>query len=528
MRSVCVVFLALAASTGAAGQQRVLSPRPEAVSVTVYRDPERAADRVLDRDWLGGYALISETRTIDLPAGPSEIRFEGVADSLLPASVIVSGLPQQPAEKNYDARLLSPGGLIDAFLGQQVHIRRTHKKTGRVTESEAIVRSGPNGIVLQTAAGFEALKCSGLSEALLYPKIPDGLSDKPTLSLRTTSAAPARTTVRLSYLATQFDWQANFIAMVNSGRRSLDLFAWLTLANANDASFPEAQTQAVAGTPNREQSDYDRVRSVSPTIQLQCWPSDDTSDIRNPPPYPPPPPAAVRDGGDEGESIVVTAARAPAPAMVAAQEDLGDLKLYRIPEPVTVAANAQKQVALLTKNKVPFERVHTLPVDPSETTDGPHPVSIMIRMKNTKARGLGVPLPSGKVAVFETVTGRSMLAGEPQLEDKAVGELVELEIGESPDVTYELTETWEGESNDDGDPFRRYQLRLINARAKSAAVEVALAVPHNVRLTKPSRRLGTKNGYPLWLVTVPANKSIALEYQVEPIRLKNEDDEYED
>ena len=118
-----------------------------------------------------------------------------------------------------------------------------------------------------------------------------------------------------------------------------------------------------------------------------------------------------------------------------------------------------------------------------------------------------------------------MLAGEPDLNDKAVGEVVDLEVGESPEVTYELTETWHGEPNDNGDPPRRFQLRLMNARANSALVEVALAVPRNVRLAKPSRRLGTKNGYPLWLVTVPANKSIALEYRLDPIRLRDEDEE---
>ena len=517
----------MAASTGALAQQRVISPAPESVSVTVYRDPNRRLGREIQREWLGGYALITETRTIDLPAGLSEIRFEGVADSLLPASVIVSGLPKQPAEKNYDARLLSAGALVDAFLGKQVHIRRTIKKTGVVTDSEAIIRSGPNGIVLQTAAGFEALKCTGLSETLLYPNIPEGLSDKPTLSLRASSSEPIRATVRLSYLATQFDWQANYIAIINSNGRTLDLFAWLTLANSNDVGFLNAQTHAVAGEPNREEdSRAGQAKAVSPGIQLQCWPTGTTSSAPTSPfPPPPPPPAPERDGGDdEGyASIVVTGSRIPMAAMVAAQEELGDLKLYRVPEPVTVAANSQKQVALLTKSNVPFERVYALPLDPREPTSEPLPVSIMIRMKNSKVRGLGMPLPSGRVAVFETAAGRSMLAGEPELMDKAVGELVELVLGESPDVTYELKETWEGEPNDDGDTPHRYQLRLTNARPKPAPIEVALAVPPNFRLSGPSRRLGKKNGYPLWLVTVPANKSVLLSYRLDPAPAEEED-----
>ena len=50
-------------------------------------------------------------------------------------------------------------------------------------------------------------------------------------------------------------------------------------------------------------------------------------------------------------------ARRRAPVMQAQQEELGDLKLYRIPEPVTVAARSQKQVALLQR---PGVQVRTL------------------------------------------------------------------------------------------------------------------------------------------------------------------------
>ena len=62
---------------------------------------------------------------------------------------------------------------------------------------------------------------------------------------------------------------------------------------------------------------------------------------------------------EAADAIVVTAQRRAAPLMaspvavaaIAKLEDLGDLKLYRVPIRVTVAANAQKQVALLVKDE---------------------------------------------------------------------------------------------------------------------------------------------------------------------------------
>jgi hypothetical protein len=519
-------LLALVVASGSSAQQSVLSSAPDAVSVTVYRNPSRSIDDEMSLDWLGGYALVTETRTIELPSGTSDIRFEGVADTLIPASVIISGLPRQPAEKNYDARLLSPGALVDANLGRQVHVRRTSRTTGKVTETEAIIRSGPNGIVLQTPAGIEALSCTGLAETIVYDHVPQGLSDKPTLSIRASADQPMRATVRLSYLATQFDWRANYVASLDADGKTLDLFAWLTLANGNDTGFPAAQTQAVAGNPNREQgSDEGAAQTLSPQVNLQCWPAGRSSDVNDIAPAPPPPPPMAER---EGEDIVVTGSRireeslmAAAPvSVIAKQEDLGDFKLYRIPEPVTVAASAQKQVALLVKEHVPYERIYALSENADSQQDQPQPVPIEIRMKNTKAGGLGLPLPAGTVAVFEPVAGRPMLAGEPRMADRAIGEDVELEVGASPDVTY--TQTLIGaEKPDDGRPrSRRYRIDLANARPTPAIVEVELRIFGDDQLINPSHKLSTKNGRNLWRAVLPANGRESLSYTLDRIRTK--------
>src|SRR5687767_7279767 len=154
-----LIALGLAAQVHA--QAIVTSPAPDRVAVTVYRDSDRGL-QPLNLEWLGGYALVSETRRVRLPAGESELRFEGVTSGIVPQSAIVSGLGEAVLEKNRDARLLSPGALLDAYLGERLMLRRTSKATGQVREQEAIVRATSDGVVLQTAEGFEALRCTGL------------------------------------------------------------------------------------------------------------------------------------------------------------------------------------------------------------------------------------------------------------------------------------------------------------------------------------------------------------------------------
>src|SRR4051812_47518577 len=247
--------LAAAPPAPAAGQGVVTSPNPDHVAVTVYRDPGREPSQAFDRDWLEGYALISETRTVTLPAGESELRFEGVAGGIVPQSAIVTGFPQGIVERNRDAYLLSPGTLVDRSLGRRVHIRRTSRATGQVRETEAVIRGTAQGVVLQTPDGIEALRCTGLAEGLVFDSVPPGLSARPTLSVRTRSAEPVTATVTLSYLANGFDWQADYIAELSADGAHVDLFAWLTLGSNDETSFPNADTQAVAGRLNREQAE---------------------------------------------------------------------------------------------------------------------------------------------------------------------------------------------------------------------------------------------------------------------------------
>src|SRR5687768_5206929 len=139
MRLLPLLFaLGLAAQAGA--QTIVTSPAPDRVAVTVYRDTDRGLNP-LNLQWLGGYALVSETRRVRLPAGTSDLRFEGVTSGIVPQSAIVTGLGEAVLEKNRDARLLSPGALLDASLGERLLLRRTSRATGQVRTQEAIVRA---------------------------------------------------------------------------------------------------------------------------------------------------------------------------------------------------------------------------------------------------------------------------------------------------------------------------------------------------------------------------------------------------
>ncbi|HVQ06801.1 MAG TPA: hypothetical protein VMS43_00050 [Allosphingosinicella sp.] len=510
-----LLLLALALAGGAAqGQTLVSSPRPDRVAVTIYRAPNRDADDPFDLDWLEGYALISETRQVTIPAGTSDIRFEGVAGGILPQSAIVTGIPDGIVERNRDALLLSESTLLDRSLGRRVHLRRTSRATGAVTEQDAIVMSGADGaVVLRTPGGYEALQCSGLTEALSYDEVPPGLSARPTLSVRTRSARPVTATITLSYLSSGFDWQANYVARLSPDGASINLFAWLTLASMDETSFPNADTQAVAGRLNRTAGENeDRDDEDEDWLELRCWPAGTTG---SPAPLPtlgltngttnvgdsvnglPQLRATFAQGQDE--DIVVTAMRAR-------QENLGDLKLYRIPEPVTVAANSQKQVAFLEQPAVRVQLVYRSRLEAGADGRWDAPKRLLVT-RNRTAEGLGMPLPAGTIQLFDAAAdGRPILIGEGSIPDRAVNEDVEIEIGEATGVNVLDEETGSGRDWED------HVLTVSNDQAVPVRYEAEFEVEEGARF-RPRARLASRNGRPLWAVTVPANGSVTLRYR---------------
>src|SRR5688500_16212758 len=360
------------------------------------------------RGWPQGFAMITEKRTVTLPPGESTIRFTGVAEGMVAVSAIVTGLPGGTIEKNRNADLLSPAALVDGTLGNRVTVTRTNPATGEAVAEDAIVRTrADGGLVLQTSTGFEAVRCSGLPEALTFDRVPTGLSAQPVFSVDTRDSAGGTYTVELTYLAWTFDWQAPYVATLEEPGRDdqvkLRLMSWLTLLNDNGQSFPDAELLVVAGKLNVV-SDFQQLADPPDArpLALTCYPIGSTAagspiDELLPPPPPPAPPAPPM----AAQAIVVTGSRitsadiAQEAAMKAVEEALGDLKLYRVPEPVTVSAKSLKQVAFLDQDEVEGRLLYKTSCSPWDNQDEPLPAAMLLATVNDKRHGLGMALPMG-------------------------------------------------------------------------------------------------------------------------------------
>lgn len=525
-----------------AAREVVEASAPTDLAVTIYRDPDRGVDDPLEAEYPQGLAMISETRRVTLPKGESTIRFDGVAEGMIGVSAIVTGLPGGTIEKNRNAQLLSPAALVDGTLGNRVTITRMNPATGAQVSERAVVRTrADGGLVLQTGQGFEAVQCSGLPETLTFDRVPDGLSPNPVFSVDTRSPEGGTYDVTLTYLAWGFDWQANYVATMKdttlkgggqgkSGEFDLSLLSWLTLVNDNGQSFDNARLQIIAGRLNVD-SDYESLADppVAEELWLTCYPLGSTSGGLVPPPSPPPvlyapemayPVPAMMEMDDR--TIIVTAMKRverveSVSVVTAEEEDLGDLKLFRVPERVNVSAKGMKQVAFLNKDAVKARYLYQAgECDPwdwaDDEDDEPTPASLLLVTKNEVAKGLGIALPQGAMTLFEPTSRGSQLAGAVNLRDYARGQDIELELGTSAQVFVRCGGALD-DAPPDGPKWTKMRARITNANPHTITMRLRVGYAGEYDIRFPRRTVEVKNGYQTVEVTVPANSEGVFDWQ---------------
>ncbi len=528
MSGVRLAFVVLVAAGGsarclAADDVAVVSPRAESVAVTIYRDD---------------LALITETRAVNLPAAAVTLVLDGVVDTLLPQSAVVMGAGRPLAESNFTFDRLTPRSLIERSIGETVTITRTNPKSGTVTRVPATILSAEGGVLLRIGDGNEALYCSGLPERLEFEKLPSELTAKPRLSIRLAAGDAGVRTVQVSYLAHGFTWSSDYIASLNERSDRMHLAGWATLTNFTGTAFEQAEVQMVAGKlnilaaeeggsaaepvyPHDQETELEaRERLVREDIESDVALLRDCFSRQLPV-------SAVRKGeASDGrllrlalpaaaafEEIVVTAARR------VDREELGDYQLYRLPWRTDLGARQTKQVLFLDQPAVHVERLYSLRLPqfaepPDEDVSIPN---LVVRWDNTQRAGLGEPLPSGTVRVFEPYHGSEVFAGEAKMADKPVGLPIELTIARALNVTIEVT-TDRGYAGARKDRIIvMTEHKIANNKSVPIDVEIRHAVDNrytDARVDRSSKPMRKKYGDLAWRFTVSPATEQVLRYQL--------------
>lgn len=379
----------------------VLAQSSSAPEVTIYN---------------GGFGFVKEIRTLNLRQGIQDVAIEDVAASIEANSVGIRSLTDPNSfavlEQNYQFDLINTLAILNKAVGSIIKLHRV-LPNGTKETLEGVLMSSPtamvntgdgaqmtwNGMVLKTADGRIFLNPSGEIEV---PNIPEGMISKPTLLWMIQSGAAKTHQVELSYLTQGMNWQSDYV-MTLDGTNKADFRGWVTLTNNSGKTFSDARLKLIAGDVQRA-----------------------------------PQPRGGFGGGGRGGAMEMKSADA------FSEESLFEYHLYTLQRPATVRNKEQKQVSLLETTGVPYEK--KLIVDsmlnfgmyyPSEGEIGTGDIKPVVKVEfvNKKENGLGMPLPKGRVKVYQRdKAGSVQMVGEDNIDHTPKDERLSLTVGRSFDV----------------------------------------------------------------------------------------------
>lgn len=435
----------------------VYSAFADSVSVTVYPD---------------NLALITETRTVNLPDSAATLVIQDVVDTLLPQSAVVAGLDRPLAESNFDFNRLTPDSLLENAVGSRITLMRTNPATGVVSYVPATVLSTGDHVVLETEDGKEVMHCSGLSEGIVFDRLPDDLYAEPQLSVQLAAGAGGERTFEVSYLAHGFTWTADYVAHLDGGGERMDLAGWATVTNGSSQALKQVEVQLVAGRLNilsgieggsRAVVDRSRLDEAQREARLRLAALNTPAEFALAESalrvecFATPTPEALRSAERMFETATGGAsATYGADSMISVAEFLltleafGDYHLYRLPWRTDLGARQTKQLLFVDLRDAAIERIYRLDVfdldgdtrsrleligDASaDSNTALIPPRLLLRTSNTAAAGLGEPLPAGIARIFETSDFSTIFLGEALVQNLPVGAELELAIGRALDI----------------------------------------------------------------------------------------------
>jgi hypothetical protein len=355
-------------------------------------------------------ALVRDMRRLRLPRGASDLRFMDIAATVNPATVHFRSLTEPSAvgvlEQNYEYDLLEPDKLLRKYVGRDVTLVRMVQENGSTREQEVKAHllsynSAPVWrIANEIVTGMPA-------DHVRFPELPDTLFTRPTLIWTISNNGASEHRVEASYLAGKLAWNADYVLRVSRDDVSGDLDGWVTLTNGSGTAFRNASLQLVAGDLNRMRQNISKMM----------------------------------------DEMRMARAETPAPQM--AQESFSEYHLYTLNRKTTISNNQTKQVTMLQGTGVPVRKRYVVDGQAFYYRNAQHPgaplkdvVQVYYQFKNEQRNGLGVPMPSGNVRVYqEDSKGGTQFVGEDRINHTPKDETLNVKIGNAFDVVAERKQT---------------------------------------------------------------------------------------
>lgn len=494
----CAILISSASASRAANSTVASSTRDRSVALTIYAD----------------FAVVRDTRTLDLAAGINHVAFPGISPQMSPQTAffteVASDHPLWVKEQNFNANVVTTDNLLRAYVGRSVTVIETNDTTGKTVRENAVVLSA-DGPILKFSDRIEtSVPPNG---RIVFASIPDDLLVQPTFEADIGSTVAGSPRVALTYVAGGFSWSADYLLRLNGDVDRADLGALATVTNSSGADYPNATLALVSGDVQTQ-----IVRSVtSDTYTL----GEAARAAATPMPYAPPPQPM--------------------------REALLEFYKYDVPYATTLLDKQTKQFTLFSAHDVPVHEEFEIDDDAGAYTNQmPDETTLQTQTYvdfTNKGPQLDSPLPSGTVHMYRAdAGGRSDFVGDAAIDSTPRLAPVRLGLGQSYDITAKRVQTFyhhvsvqhlvprppiENASEPVitiANPYvpaityyddTSHRVTVSNAKTKPVTVKLIEQLPANWAITAQSAPyVKISSGELEWTLLVPASGSTVITYSV--------------
>jgi hypothetical protein len=334
------------------------------------------------------------------------------------------------------------------------------------------------GLVLKTGSGI-LLNPSGEAE---LAELPAGLVPKPSLLWKLETAKGGKHKSEIDYQTAGLDWHCDYVVVVNADETLADITSWVTLDNKSGATFKSAALKLMAGEVHKIQS------------PLRA-------------------PRAMMMSGMAREEMKPQFSEA----------GFAEYHLYTLAGRTDVKNNETKQMSLFNASKIGTQKKYVFDQDSGgfrpmivAQSGTAQKVAVKIEIANTKANGLGMPMPKGKVRVYKKdQDGALEFIGEDNIDHTPKDEKVRVYIGDAFDIVAERKQT---NVQQVSDRVQRQSYEISIRNHKDTAVTVT-DVEHSFgqwKIISSSQEFSKRDSHTFeFAVDVPANGETKVTYTVE-------------
>ena len=457
--------------------------------ITLYSGNFDAVSQSYPSAGMPGLALVSQQQVFELPRGAGSATLDA-----LPGAIDVGTVRLAPATpgvrvtgQRYDFALPGQDELLRQAIGQRVVVEQADG--GERRSYSGVLLAAGNGLTLQQDDGRVRVLATYSSFELA--SLPDGLSTRPTLRWNLDSPRAGREPFQLDYATGGLAWQAEYLARIHGAGQTctMDFSGAAQVINRSGATFPAVALTLVAGNPNQA-----RAAAPAPAPMMMK--------------------AAMADMAYESAPMV---------------EDSGEYHAYPLASRIDLPNGSVQRVSLLdpATGIACTRRYETgssaggyRPPRPQvQASYGDEQLSVgtTLVFRNDKSAGLGVPLPGGRVRVFEAAANGDALLGEASIGHTAAGRELKLALGEAFDLSAERSRKDFKLADDRLSLTETIEVKLANAKSSAATVRVheALSRWQDWEITASSQKWDRVNAQTVAFdVAVPANGETVLRYTV--------------